>query len=60
MVVVLACVVLSEWKDSSQDWVSLRDLKGSNLLETAEFAIDSNIHKEPAFEWWVNDVLSTR
>ena len=51
---------LVKWKDGSQDWVSLKDMKDSNPLETAEFAIASNIHEEPAFAWWVNDVLKTR
>ena len=49
-----------EWKDGSVDWVPLKDLKASNPIELAEYAIANNIEDEPAFKWWVNDVLRKR
>lgn len=51
---------LVEWKDGSQDWTALKDLKSSNPLETAEFIVSRNLQDEPAFVWWVDDVLKTR
>ena len=35
-------------------------MKASNPLGTAEFAVTRQIHEEPAFAWWVSDVLKTR
>ena len=52
--------LLTSWKDGSTDWVPLKDMKASNPLETAEFAVARQIHEEPAFAWWVSDVLKTR
>jgi hypothetical protein len=51
---------LVEWKDNSQDWMSLKEMKSSNPLETAEFVVARGLQDEPAFSWWINDVLSTR
>jgi hypothetical protein len=33
------------------------DLKDSNPVELAEYAVANRIHEEPAFKWWVADVL---
>jgi hypothetical protein len=33
-------------------WVSLKDLKESNPIETAEYAVANKISEEPAFAWW--------
>ena len=49
-----------EWKDGTQDWIPLKDLKDSNPVETAEFAVANRIHEEPAFKWWVPKVLKRR
>jgi hypothetical protein len=49
--------LLVEWKNGSSDWISLKDLKESNPVEVAEFAIRNQIHDEPAFAWWVNTVI---
>jgi hypothetical protein len=51
---------LIEWKDGSNDWISLTDLKESNPLEVAEYAVANNISHEPAFAWWVPQVLRHR
>ena len=52
--------LLVEWKDGSQDWIPLKELKNSNPVETAEFAVANRIHEEPAFSWWVPYVLKKR
>ena len=49
-----------EWKDGSSSWVPLKDLKESNPVEVAEFAVSSKIADEPAFRWWVQKVLRRR
>ena len=42
-----------QWKDGSTSWVALKDLKESNPVEVAEYAVSQNIATEPAFAWWV-------
>ena len=49
-----------EWMDETTSWMPLHIIKSSNPIETAEFAISRNIHHEPAFAWWVNDVIRRR
>ena len=49
-----------EYADGSTSWVPLKDLKESNPIETAEFAVSRNIQDEPAFAWWVTHVLRKR
>jgi hypothetical protein len=51
---------LCQWKDGSSSWVPLVELKQSNLIELAEYAIANQIHEEPAFKWWISDVLRRR
>ena len=48
--------MLVRWKDDSHSWISLKDIKESNPLETAEYAISRGIDTEPAFAWWVKHV----
>jgi hypothetical protein len=43
--------LLVEWKDGSVSWVPLKDLKASNPIQLAEYAIANNIDCEPAFNW---------
>ena len=45
--------LLVRWKDGSETWVPLADLKESHPVETAEFAKARGIDDEPAFAWWV-------
>ena len=52
--------LLVEWKDSSTNWVSLKDIKESYPVEVAEFALATRISMEPAFAWWVPFVLKKR
>ena len=42
-----------EWKDGTTTWERLADLKESNPLELAEYAVAQSIDHEPAFAWWV-------
>ena len=49
-----------EWKDGSTSWLILRDLKNSNPIEVAQYAKANRIDLEPAFDWWVNDVLKRK
>ena len=42
-----------KWKDQSTSWVLLKDLKESNPVELAEYAVSQHIQSEPAFKWWV-------
>eukprot|EP00978_Attheya_sp_CCMP212_P037515 scaffold177612_cov55-Attheya_sp.AAC.3 len=49
-----------QWKDGSTDWIALKDLKESYLVELAEYAINSKIDDEPAFAWWVPYTMKKR
>ena len=49
-----------EWKDGSSSWIPLSELKASNPVELAEYAVANAIAGEPALAWWVNDVLKRR
>lgn len=44
------------WTDGSYDRLLLSQVKESNPIETAEYAISQVIHKEHAFNWWVSYV----
>jgi hypothetical protein len=52
--------LLVEWKDGSTDWVALKDLKESNPVEIAEYVVANKLVEEPAFKWWVADVMRRR
>eukprot|EP00980_Cylindrotheca_fusiformis_P014246 scaffold3766_cov80-Cylindrotheca_fusiformis.AAC.1 len=49
-----------EWVDGTSDWLPLKDLKESNPVEVAEYAVANKIEEEPAFKWWVPYVLKKR
>eukprot|EP00590_Aulacoseira_subarctica_P011644 CAMPEP_0172424146 /NCGR_PEP_ID=MMETSP1064-20121228/21716_1 /TAXON_ID=202472 /ORGANISM="Aulacoseira subarctica , Strain CCAP 1002/5" /LENGTH=1711 /DNA_ID=CAMNT_0013165931 /DNA_START=811 /DNA_END=5943 /DNA_ORIENTATION=- len=49
-----------EWKDGSTSWLTLKDLKNSNSVDVAEYAKANRIDQEPAFDWWIHDVLKRR
>ena len=51
---------LIHWKDGSQSWLPLKDLKVSNPVELAEYAKAKDIDEEPAFKWWVHHTLRKR
>ena len=52
--------LLVRWKDNSESWVPLKDMKESYPIETAEFAKARGIVDEPAFVWWVPYTLRKR
>ncbi len=52
--------LLIEWKDGSTSWVPLKDIKESNPIEVADYAIQNKIGDEPAFSWWVYKVSKKR
>ena len=44
--------LLIRWKDGGTDWIALKDIKESYLVQVAEYAVSSRISEEPAFAWW--------
>jgi hypothetical protein len=52
--------LLCQWKDGSTNWVALKDMKESYPVQVADYAIASRIEDEPAFAWWVPDVIKKR
>jgi hypothetical protein len=48
------------WSDGSYDWLPMSQLKQSNPLQVAEYAVAHKIEKEPAFNWWVPKILRKR
>jgi hypothetical protein len=49
--------LLVEWNNGSSDWTNVKDLKESNPVEIAEHAVANKIVEEPAFKWWVANML---
>jgi hypothetical protein len=41
-------------------WIPLRELKETNPVELAEYAVANQIDTEPAFAWWVKTVFKKR
>jgi hypothetical protein len=39
------------WKDGTSTWVPLKDLKESNPVQIAEYAVGNKIASESAFNW---------
>ena len=52
--------LLVEWRDGTTTWVPLKELKDSNPIEVAEYAVANKLVSEPAFAWWVPTVLRQR
>ena len=52
--------LLIKWKDKSESWIKLADMKESHPVEVSEYARARGIDKEPAFEWWVPHTLKKR
>jgi hypothetical protein len=48
------------WKDGSTSWEPLRNIKDSNPVEVAEYAVVNQLIDEPAFAWWVPYVIRKR
>ena len=49
-----------EFTDGTTAWLPLKDVKESNPIELAEYAILNRIDDEPAFKWWVSLVIRKR
>jgi hypothetical protein len=43
--------ILIQWKDGSR--VSMKDIKGLNPVQLAEYVTQRRITGEPAFAWWI-------
>jgi hypothetical protein len=43
-----------------EDWLHLKDLKESYLVQVAEYAVANKIAEQPVFAWWVPYVLRKR
>jgi hypothetical protein len=48
------------WKDGTTSWEPLCDMKESNPIETAEYAVANQFEHHPAFTWWVPFTLKKR
>lgn len=49
-----------EWRDGSTTWERLADMKEAYPIEVAEYATSRGLTHEPAFAWWVGEVLAKR
>lgn len=52
--------LLVEWKDGTRQWIPLKDIKESNPVDVAEYAIARGIDDEAAFAWWVSYVIKKK
>ncbi|KAI2508005.1 Reverse transcriptase (RNA-dependent DNA polymerase) [Fragilaria crotonensis] len=52
--------LLCQWRDGSTNWVNLKDMKHSYPVQVAEYAFANRIDDEPAFAWWVSQVIKKR
>jgi hypothetical protein len=52
--------LLIQWKDGMSMWERLANLKESNPVQVAEYAVANKLTEEPAFIWWIKDVLQRR
>ena len=52
--------LLVRWKDQTESWIHLKDLKEAHPVEVSEYARARNIDHEPAFAWWVPYTLRKR
>ena len=48
------------WKDQTEEWIKLKDLKASSPVELAEYAERNELLHEPAFKWWEPFTLRRR
>ena len=54
------CILEVERKDGTIIWIPLNDVKDSNHVGLAKCAVANNIYDEPAFKWWMKNVLCKR
>ena len=46
-----------EWCDGTMSWIPLKEIKVTNAVKVAEYAKMNWIDDEPAFDWWIHDIL---
>ena len=56
----VAWKLLAQWKDGSETWIPLMDMKNSHPVETSEFACARGIDEKVAFSYWVPYTLRKR
>jgi hypothetical protein len=49
-----------QWANGTTTWQTLKDLKEAYPVQVANYAVMQQIDCEPAFNWWVNQVLKKR
>ena len=49
-----------QWKDGSNTWDKLSDLKELHPIETAEYDMSHGLEFEPTFNWWVPFLVKKR
>jgi hypothetical protein len=52
--------LLVKWGDGTTSWMPLKDLKNSNPIEAAEYAVAQKLAGHPALAWWVRTALRAR
>ncbi len=45
------------YKGGESEWIDAQTVKDSNPIEAAEYALVAELGQEPAFIWWVHDVV---
>jgi Reverse transcriptase (RNA-dependent DNA polymerase) len=48
------------WRDGSMTWERMVEIKEGYLVELAEYVVANQLQGEPAFEWWVPQVLKRK
>ena len=54
------CEILVQWRDGTQTWNKMKDIKEAYPVELAEYTVKAKIHKQSQFDWWVKKVLKKR
>ena len=54
------CEILVQWRDGTQTWNKMKDIKEAYPVELAEYAVKAKIHERSQFVWWVKKVLKKR
>ena len=52
--------ILLQWKDGSTTWEAMKDVHAAYPVQLAEYAIQRDIAKTPAFAWWIPHVIKKR
>jgi hypothetical protein len=52
--------LLVQWNDGTTEWLPLKDLKESHPIQVAKYAICNKIAEQPAFAYWVREVMRQR